>query len=153
MKPFTELLALHLALLFSLPLVVVAGERATMPEAQELVARAISLYDEGGEEKAFATFENGTDGFIDHDLYIFVFGPERTIVAHGGDAALVGTPAATLVDVDGVPFGNLFMDTATETGRWVDYKWRDPVTDEVYPKSSWVVLHKGHVFGAGVYKP
>lgn len=132
---------------------VAAQERATAEEARELVARAIALYDEVGSEEAFAWFEDEDGPFVDHDLYIFVFGPERTIVAHGGDPELVGTPAAELEDVDGVPFGDLFMDEATEEGVWVDYKWRDPATGEVLSKSSWVVLHDGHVFGAGIYKP
>lgn len=132
---------------------VAAQERATAKEAQELVARAIALYDEAGREAAFAAFQDEDGGFLDRDLYIFVFGPERTAVAHGGDPELVGTPAAELKDVDGVPFGNLFLDKATEDGAWVDYKWRDPVTGEVLPKTSWVVRHDGHVFGAGIYKP
>jgi signal transduction histidine kinase len=43
------------------------------------------------------------------------------------------------------------MDQATEDGVWVDYKWFDPVTRDVMPKTSWVVLHDGYIFGAGVY--
>ncbi len=145
------LLAVTLALLA--PALLPAQERATAAQAQDIVARAIALYDEAGADAAFAAIEDPNGGFVDHDLYVFVYGPKRTIVAHGHDKSLVGTPAHTLIDVDGVRFGDMFMDEATENGHWVDYKWRDPVTREVLQKSSWVVLHDGFVFGAGIYKP
>lgn len=147
--------AAALALVMMLvPLTVAAAQqRATAEQAQELVARAITLYDRVGRDAAFAAFEDADGDFVDHDLYVFVFGPEHTIVAHGGDPELVGTPTADLVDVDGVRFAERFMAEATPDGVWIGYKWRDPVTGEVLPKSSWVVLHDGYVFGAGIYAP
>lgn len=149
-------------LVFALALLLIAiapaggiatQERATAEDAKELVARAVALYEEAGREAAFEQIEDRDGPFVDHDLYVFVFGPERKIVAHGGDPELVGTPAAELEDVDGVPFGELFMDEAKKDGVWIDYKWRDPATGEVLPKRSWVVLHDGYVFGAGIYEP
>ena len=41
---------------------------------------------------------------------------------------------------------------ATTNGAWVDYRWEDPLTGKVVPKSSWVVLHNGYIFGCGIYK-
>jgi signal transduction histidine kinase len=133
--------------------VLTAQERASAAQAQALVARAIALYDKAGRDAAFAAIEDRHGDFVDHDLYIFVYGPGRTIVAHGSNPALVGTVADTLIDVDGVSFGTKFMNEATENGVWVDYKWHDPVTREDLPKSSWIVRHDGYVFGAGIYKP
>jgi len=140
-----------LFLLISLAHGVLADSRATAAEAQALVARAIEYYDTQGKEAAFAAFDQGTEGFTNHDLYIFVYGPRRTIVAHGADTALIGTPADSLIDMDGVPFGAMFMDDSTADGVWIKYKWRDPVSGEILPKTSWVVLHDGYVFGAGSY--
>ncbi len=130
-----------------------AQERATAGQAVAMVARAIAYYDEHGREATFAAIEDKQGEFVDRDLYIFVYGPGRTIVAHGSNTALVGTVADTLIDVDGVPFGAMFMDQATAEGIWVDYKWHDPVSREVLPKTSWVVLHDGYIFGAGIYQP
>lgn len=135
------------------PTTLYADERATPEQAQALVAKAIALYDDAGREATFVAIEDPNGEFIDHDLYIFVFGPNRTIVAHGGDKDLFGTPADTLKDIDGVPFGTMFMDEATASGHWVNYKWVDPVTRAVHPKTSWVVRHDGYIFGAGVYQP
>jgi len=126
-------------------------EHGTAEEARAMVAAAVALYDEIGREAAFAAFEDPDGEFVNRDLYVFVFGPAREIVAHGGNPELVGTPAASLVDLDGVRFGERFMDEATEEGVWIDYHWLDPITGEDLDKSSWVVRHDGHVFGVGVY--
>jgi signal transduction histidine kinase len=148
-----SLAAFALVLGLLTPVVSTAADRGTAAEAKALVAKAIALYDREGREKTFAAVQDPKQGFVDRDLYVFVFGPKRTIVAHGGNTALVGTAADTLVDEDGVHFGNKFMDETTATGKWIDYKWKDPATGKVLAKSSWVVPHDGYVFGAGIYKP
>jgi len=132
---------------------VTSAERGTPEQAKALVARAIAEFDRAGRKTAFGEFEDPAGGFIQRDLYVFVFGPDRTIVAHGGDAGLVGTPADSLRDVDGAAFGTRFMDESSEQGSWMDYKWQDPVSGRLLPKSSWVVQHDGYVFGVGVYRP
>jgi cytochrome c len=148
-----SLAAVAFALGLSAPILSTAADRGTAEEAKALVAKAIALYDSAGRDKAFAAIQDPKQGFVDRDLYVFVFGPKRTIVAHGGNPALVGTAAESLVDVDGVHFGTRFMDDTSATGNWIDYKWRDPASGKVLPKSSWVVRHDGYVFGAGIYKP
>ena len=125
--------------------------RGTAGQAQALVASAVGYYDEHGQDAAFAAFEDKTGQFVDHDLYIFIYGPGRTIVAHGADVKLNGTPIDTLIDINGMPFGAALMDGATDEGVWIDYTWYNPVTRELHPKSSWVVRHDNYVFGAGIY--
>jgi signal transduction histidine kinase len=89
--------------------------------------------------------------FVDRDLYVFVYGPDRRVAAHGADAAYVGNDIAGYADVDGKPFAVEIFERATADGVWVDYRWLDPLTGEVQPKSSWVVLHDGYVFCSGIY--
>ena len=43
------------------------------------------------------------------------------------------------------------MDSAIGEGVWTDYTWYNPVNRELHAKSSWIVLHDGFVFGAGIY--
>lgn len=126
--------------------------RGTAEEAQVLVGRAIAHCEAVGHQAAFAAFGAATGDFRSRDLYVFVLGPDRTVVAHGANAALVGLAADTLRDVDGVPFASRFLDESTEAGSWMDYKWQDPVSAEVQAKSSWIVRHQGFVFGVGIYK-
>ena len=124
----------------------------TADEAKEMVAKAIALYRDVGAE-AFHAINKPDGGFRDRDLYVFVFGPDNRLVAHGADVSLLGQDAMALKDVDGRPFGRAMVETATAEGTWVDYKWRNPETGKTEAKSSWVVKADGHIFGCGIYKP
>jgi signal transduction histidine kinase len=125
--------------------------RGTAEEAQALVARAIAAYDAEGKH-AFRRMTVPAPEFRDRDLYVFVIGPDHRTVAHGGDASLLGEDVTANVDPDGRHFGREFVEKASESGTWVDYKVLDPQSGKVLPKSSWIVLHDGYIFGAGIYK-
>ena len=131
-------------------------KRGTPAQAQAMVAKAVALFDKAGMKAAFDRFTNRPGREFRHlDLYIFVVKAEEgaRIVAHGVDRSLIGKNATTLVDPGGLNIGRAFLEKATAKGTWVDYGWKDPLTGKVVPKSSWVVLHKGYIFGCGIYKP
>lgn len=132
----------------------VAGDepRGTPEEAKAMVARAIAAYDAQG-EAAFAAMTPPGSEFRDRDLYVFVIGPDNQTVAHGQDASRIGNDLAQTVDAAGKAFGQEMLDRADEKGIWVDYIWRDPLTNTDVAKTSWVVRHDGYLFGCGVYKP
>jgi signal transduction histidine kinase len=125
--------------------------RGTADEAKAMVAKAIAAFDAEG-TAAFAAMTAPSETFRDRDLYLFVFDKDK-IVAHGVDATLVGRDAASFADVNGKKFGMEFIEKATPEGVWVDYVWRDPISNKDVAKSSWVVVHKDYVFGTGIYKP
>lgn len=130
------------------------GHAGSAEEAQAMVARAIAHYDAVGTEAALATFnDDPAPEFADGDLYVFVFGPDGAIVAHGVDPSALGRKLEDLEDADGKRFGEEMLATASMDGTWVDYKWTNPVSGEIEPKSSWIVLHDGHLFGVGIYNP
>ena len=126
-------------------------QRGTAEQAQAMVAKAIAYYDGTDAENAFAAYNKRDGEFVDRDLYIFVYGPDRTIVSHGADLGLIGTAVDTLIDINGKPFATAIQDEATEDGVWVNYTWYNPISRELHAKSSWVVRHEGYVFGAGIY--
>jgi signal transduction histidine kinase len=126
--------------------------RGTAEEAQALVARAIAAYDAQG-TAAFADMMTPSTAFRDRDLYMFVIGPDNLNVAHGSDPGRVGTDIAKVVDSAGKPFGREIIEKADEKGVWIDYVWRDPLTEKDVQKSSWLVRHDGYIFGCGIYKP
>jgi signal transduction histidine kinase len=140
---------LALAVLAAAP--SLAAERGTPQEAQALLEKAIALYKQAGAQAAMARISDPKGGFVDRDLYVFVFGPDRKVVAHGADPKQIGNDVTTLKDVDGKAFG-LAMLAAPEAGAWVDYKWQNPVSKVVEPKSSFVKRVAGYVFGVGAYK-
>jgi cytochrome c len=130
-----------------------AEEHGTRGQAQAMVAKAIALYDEKG-KAAFEIMDQGAaSGFRQEDLYIFVIGPgpDARVVAHGLDPQRIGQVVAVLTDSRGKPYGKALLAGATPQGAWVDYDRINPQSGKEEPKSSWVVLHDGYIFGCGVY--
>jgi signal transduction histidine kinase len=136
-------------LLFALtPSVRGAG---TPEEAKELVAEAIAFYKTNGREKALAEFSKPKGQFVKGDLYIFVYDPNGTIIAHGGDAKLVGQDFTNFQDPDGKYFAREFIKIGPEGG-WVDYKWMNYLTKTVEPKMAYVQRIDDVIIGCGAYK-
>lgn len=128
------------------------SERGTPEEAQAMVDRAIALFDSAGSETALAAFNKPDPAFRDRDLYVFVVGPEGTVVGHAFDRGRLGLEVRTVKDSAGDPYGQRILDEATAEGVWVDYLRTDPETGEERSKSSWVKRHAGYIFGVGVYR-
>ena len=131
-------------------------KRGTPIQAQAMVAKAVALFDKEGLKAAFDRITNRPGAEFNHlDLYIFVLKAEKgaRIVAHAQARSLIGTDATTLIDPGGLNIGRAILDKAKPDGAWVDYGWKDPLTGKIVPKSSWTILHKGHIFGCGIHKP
>lgn len=129
-----------------------ASEFGTKEEAIALVKKGIEHIKAVGPEKAFADFSDKNGGFVDRDLYLIVTDKTGTRVAHGQNAKLIGKNIAEAVDVDGKAYGKEIVEKANagQTG-WVDYKFSDPVTKKVLPKSSYYEPHAGYIVYCGVY--
>jgi len=141
------------ALLLVLVNAALADEmRGTADEAQAMVAKAIAAYDAQG-TAAFAAMNPPSTEFRDRDLYVFVIGPDNSVVVNGQDASRLGSDLAQVVDSTGKAFGQEMIEKANEQGVWVDYVWRDPLTGKDDQKSSWIVRHDGYIFGCGIYTP
>ncbi len=71
------------------------------------------------------------------------------MVAHGTNAGLIGRSVLDLKDVDGKPF-NRDIVAITDAG-WITFKWQNPLTKAVEPKTQYSV-HVGDYFvGVGAY--
>ncbi len=126
--------------------------RGTAEEAQAMVAKAIAAYDAQG-STAFAAMNPPGTEFRDRDLYVFVSGPDHIVVVNGQDASRVGADLTQAADPTGKAFGKEMIEKANDHGVWIDYVWRDPLTQKDVQKSSWIVRHDGYIFGCGIYKP
>ncbi len=142
------------ALLLALSLIfgsaAAAADRATPDEAKSMALKAAQYLRDVGPDTAYAAF-NAKDGpWHDRDLYVVVQDDQFTVRAHGAIPALIGRSFPDLKDVDGTPFTRNWK--AVQTEGWVDYKWQDPVTKEVRPKSSYIVRVGDVVVAVGAYK-
>ena len=144
---------LFVAILINLLLVSFAYAGGTANEAKGLVDKALAFIKSEGKEKAFAEFTNSKGKFVDRDLYIFVVDFKGLTLAHGGNAKLVGKDMGELKDADGKFFIKEFIELAKTKGSgWVDYKWANPTTNKIEPKSTYVQKHEDYFLGCGIYK-
>lgn len=131
-----------------------AADKGTADEAKAMVEKAATLLKDAGPDKAFAAFDDPANkDFHDRDLYIFVRSMDGNTVAHGANKGMIGHTNLDLKDADGKPYNKEMIDLATSKGSgWVDYRWVNPVSHKIEPKSSFIEKVGDYVVGAGFYK-
>lgn len=131
-----------------------SADKGTADEAKAMVEKAAALLKDAGAEKAFAAFNDPANkDFHDRDLYIFVRSMDGNTVAHGANKGMIGHTSLDLKDADGKLYNKEMIDLATSKGSgWVDYRWPNPISHKIEPKSSFVEKVGDYVVGAGFYK-
>lgn len=131
---------------------VLAQSKATKPEAEALVGKAVAFLKANGPDKAYAEFTNGT-GFKDRELYVIVYDLTGKNLAHGANSKLVGKDLIGLKDPDGKLLNKMLVDLAKEKGKgWSDeFKFRNPVTNELQRRIVYVERAGETFVGAGVF--
>lgn len=130
-----------------------AADKGSADEAVALVKKAVAYMQANGKEKAFAEFNNPKGQFIDRDLYIFAADMNGVTLAHGTNPKLLGKNMMELKDADGTPFIKKLYEVANTKGKgWFDYKWPNPVTKAIEPKSTYVEKVGDVVILCGIYK-
>lgn len=153
MRLFVRLFSV-LAIALAPSLVFAEATYGTADEAKAMVERAAAYLKQVGPEKAFEAFSDVSNkDFHDRDLYVFVRSMDGNTVAHGVNKGMVGHTSLETKDADGKLYNKEIMETATSKGSgWVDYRWPNPVTKKIEPKSSFVEKVGDYVIGAGFYK-
>jgi len=137
---------LFLLVMFAYPFELFAGTKA---DAQAFVKQAVGYYKEHGKEAALKAFSDRTGPFVKGELYLTVWDPTGVQIAHGFNPKLIGRNLIDLKDCDGKEFVKDFMKI-TESG-WVDYKWTNPISKKIEPKSVYLERIEDVIIGAGVY--
>jgi signal transduction histidine kinase len=117
-----------------------------------MVAKAVKSV---GADRAAAFKEiTGKDKkWIDRDLYPVVYDMNGKCVAHGQNEKQVGKDLIDLADADGKEFVKERVEFAKSKGKfWHDYKFTDPVSKKVLPKSAYCEKTGELIVCAGVYK-
>ncbi len=122
----------------------------TAAEAKAMLEKAVTAV-KADKAKALKSFNDGTDGFKDRDLYPFCANAADGIfTAH---PKLAGKSLKDLKDKDGKALGEAIMSTAKEgTVAEVDYKWPRPGSEEPVAKVSFVTKAGDQVCAVGYYK-
>jgi signal transduction histidine kinase len=146
--------SVFIALIAITPGLALAETNGTADEAKAMVDRAAAYLKQVGPEKAFAAFSDPANkDYHDRDLYVFVRSMDGNTVAHGVNKGMVGHTSLETKDADGKLYNKEIIETASAKGSgWVDYRWPNPVTKKIEPKSSFVEKVGDYVIGAGFYK-
>lgn len=129
------------------------NDRGTRDEAVAMVHKAVAFYKANGKGKAIAEFNNSKGQFIDRDLYVTAYDLSGTSLANGMNQKLVGKNMTDLKDIDGRYITRERLVIAKEKGKgWQEFKWVNPVTKAIEPKSMYFELVDDLVIGCGVYQ-
>ena len=129
--------------------VAFAGDSGTPDEAKAMAIRAADLLKTAGPEKAFPEFNKGA-AFHDRDLYVMVYDQAGKCVSHGANPGLIGKSLIDLKDTDGTYLIKALV--AVQDAGWIDYKWPNPATKKIAPKTTYVMRVGDYHVGVGVYK-
>ena len=92
--------------------------------------------------------------FVDRELYLTVYTPDGTALAHGANAKFVGKNMIDLRDADGKEHIRERMEMAkTKTTFWQDFKFVNPVTKKMEPKQMYCERTSDLIVCGGIYKP
>lgn len=156
MKTTSTASALLLALAACLtPTLVSAQSKATAAEATAMVKKGVTVLKAGGADASkLITEVTAKDAkWVDRDLYLVVYGMDGSVKAHGANAKLVGNNLMDMLDIDGKPYIKERIDLAKSKGSfWQDYKFTNPTTKKIEPKSMYCEKVNDLVACAGIYK-
>jgi hypothetical protein len=123
---------------------------ATLDSAKALAERAARFLAAEGAASAFPRFMNPAGGFVEGDLYVFVFDLEGRLRASGGWPETIGARIG-IDDAGGIYFR--MRRLALDTGKgWVEYSWYNPCTRSLEPKASYILRVGDFIVGVGAYK-
>jgi cytochrome c len=135
-----------------MPLAAKEGN-ATKEEATAMVKKGVGFLKAQGKEKGHAEISNKAGAFTDRDLYLVVYGLDGTVRAHGANEKMIGKNLIDLKDIDGKPFVKERVELAQAKGTfWQDYKFTNPVTRKIEPKSMYCERLDDAVVCGGIYK-
>ena len=143
--------------LADVPKAVPAAKKMTAPELMTLVRDAAAVFEQRG-EAAYPEFRKPGSKWLHDDVYFFVWTMDATRVFHGGDPGLEGRNERDLKDIQGRPFGKMFLDAGgSPSGEgWIHYMYSEP--GGIFPmwKSSFIKRvtfpsGKEHIIGCGIY--
>ncbi|MGE5711068.1 MAG: cache domain-containing protein [Nitrospira sp.] len=134
-----------------------AAKQMTAPELMTLVREAAAVFEQRG-EAAYDEFRKPGSKWFRDDIYFFVWTMDATRVFHAADPGLEGRNERDLKDIQGRPFGKMFLDAGgSPSGEgWIHYMYPEP--GGIFPmwKSSFIKRvtfpsGKEHIIGCGIY--
>lgn len=127
----------------------------TKADVQLFVEKAVAYAKANGKATALQTFTAPGGDFHHGQLYIFAYDFTGTVIAHGGDATLVGKNLIDMKDPNGIMVIEGLVRLATAGSGWLYYTWPNPEhANTQEPKLGYVIkVDDGWFLGSGTYGP
>ncbi|MEY4748643.1 MAG: hypothetical protein RIQ60_857 [Pseudomonadota bacterium] len=139
--------------LWSASLPARAAANANAAEATAMVKKGVAFLKKNGKDKTYAEITKKDGQFVDRDLYLVVYGLDGVVHAHGANEKMVGKNLLELKDVDGKAFVKERVELAQSKGSfWQDYKFTNPVSHKIEPKTTYCEKVDDVVLCGGIYK-
>lgn len=130
-----------------------AGDKGSADEAVALVKKVITTIATEGRDKTFAAINSKDPRFVDRDLYAFAYDLDANCIAHGANPKMVGRNTIDTQDTDGKYYIKERMELAKKGQPfWQDYKFPNPVTKMIEPKSAYCERSTDVLICVGIYK-
>jgi cytochrome c len=131
-----------------------AADAATAKEAEAMVKKGVAFIKANGKDKAYAEITNRDNkDFHDRDLYLAVHKLDGTCVAHGTNEKMVGKNFIEMKDMDGKEYIKERVELAKTKGVfYTDYKFNNPVSKKIEPKTAYCERVDDVVVCGGIYK-
>jgi signal transduction histidine kinase len=130
-----------------------AGDKGTKPEAIAMVKNTITYIKANGAQKAYDEINAKGAAFHDRDLYVTVYDQTGKCLAHGNNAKLAGKDLIEAQDADGVYYVKKRIEMMkTSASFWQDYKFSDPLTKKIEPKTTYCEKLGDTAVCVGIYK-
>lgn len=151
---FKSNVALGLILSALLGTAMAADGGASKDDAVAMVKKGVAAIKAGGADKAYAEISDKANAtWHQQDLYLTVYALDGTVKAHGANAKMIGKNLIELKDIDGKAFVKERMDLAKAHATfWQDYKFTNPETKKIEPKSMYCEKLDDTVVCGGIYK-
>ena len=131
-----------------------AADKGTPEEAKALLTKAVAHYQAVGREAAFKDFADKKGPYVDRDLYLWCMDKAHIITHHTMVPPLIGKSGEAAKDAEGKVFSPSVTDEALAKGTaTVDYKYSNPVTKQIEPKTALAQkVSDNEVCAVGYYK-
>ena len=130
-----------------------AANQATKEEAVAMVKKAVAAIKAQGADKVYAEINTPAGKWQDRDLYVVAYGLDGMSLAHGANPKQVGVMLIDRKDIDGKEFIRERVELAkAKASFWQDYKFQNPTTKKIEPKTMYCERLNETAVCAGVYR-
>lgn len=130
-----------------------AAERASADEAVNMVHKVIVDMKANGKDKTIAEINTLGSRYRDRDLYVTVLDMNGRELAHGANKKMQGVDLLEIKDQDGKAYIKERIALVKAHGKgWQDYKFVNPVSKNIEPKSMYFERHEDLIVNCGIYQ-